>query len=360
MSDLFRAHRQRPPASPRFTLRRWPLHAPPPAPCVLREPVPEASAATPGLLPDLDGVWKQALQTWLPDCLALFWPKIHQRIDWSVAPIFLDQELRRLDRILKQGTKRVDVLVQLRLKTGGEALLLIHLEVQAGRIDAAFAERMFRYRIRLYEKYPHHTILSCAILLDREHGSTTETFRSAGLGDELIFRFPVVNLARWRRRQPILEKRAATNPFAVIVIAQLRYRATRPDAARMGSKLQLARSLAEWGYDGDTRRALLDLIDSLLVLPEPLEEVFTEILEQTGEATVMQQLNSVQRVMLRREKAKSELQGASLLLQALLRQKFGELPEWVATQMAEADTGTLQHWALQVLDASRLEDVFAH
>ena len=252
MSDRFRVFPTQSPALSRSSARWWPLPGPS-ASCVLREPAPDDLAQEAAPTPDLDGVWKQALQTWLPDCLALFWPKIHQRIDWHVAPVFLDQELRRLDRILKRGEKRVDVLVQVRLKHGGEALLLIHLEVQAGRIGVAFRARMFRYRIRLYERYPQHTILSCAILLDRDNGSTMETFHSGGLGDELSFRFPMVNLARWRRRLPTLEKLAPTNPFAVIVLAFLRYRATRPDITRLAGKLQLARSLAQW--DMTTRRA---------------------------------------------------------------------------------------------------------
>lgn len=70
-------------------------------------------------------------------------------------------------------------------------------------------------------------------MLDREAGPDTETFRSAGLGDELIFRFPVMNLAQWRRHRAKLEALAPTNPFAVVVMAQLVSRATRPDGTRL-------------------------------------------------------------------------------------------------------------------------------
>lgn len=89
------------------------------------------------------------------------------------------QELQQLNRILKQGPQRVDILAQLRLKTGRRILLLIHLEVQAGRIDIAFPERMFRYRIRLYEKYPGQTILSCAIFSIGNKASTWKPFITA-------------------------------------------------------------------------------------------------------------------------------------------------------------------------------------
>lgn len=317
--------------------------------------------------PDFDGTWKLALQTWLPECMAWFWPDIHANIDWTVAPIFLDKELRRLHRIIKKGSQRVDLLVRLQLKRGGKALLLLHLEVQAGRITVVFAKRMFRYRIHLYERYPDHTILSCAILLDRDTGPDTETFQSGDFGDELIFRFPVVNLARWRHDMAKLAELARTNPFAVVVMAQLECRATRPDETRLASKLRLAHALERWGYDADARRALFLVMDSLLTLPEPLEDRFYDALEQTtGDPVMMQQLNSLQRVRLRREKAASleegklegRLEGAAGLLQTQLEQKFGALPDWAALRLAEADTDTLWRWGLNVLNAGRLEDVF--
>ncbi|MCK9513995.1 MAG: hypothetical protein M0R28_22590 [Pigmentiphaga sp.] len=94
--------------------------------------------------PNFDGIWKEALRHWLPQCLALFWPHIHAGINWGVPPTFLDKELQHLNRIVRTGTRHVDILARLQFKTGASALLLIHLEVQAGRITAAFPARMFQ------------------------------------------------------------------------------------------------------------------------------------------------------------------------------------------------------------------------
>ena len=320
-------------------------------------------------VPDFDGLWKEALQLWLPECLALFWPHIHRQIAWSTAPAFLDKELKRLDRILKQGAQHVDLLVQVRLKTGKDALLLLHLEVQAGDIHSSFALRIFRYRIHLFEKYRGRPILSCAILLDRELGPDTETFRHGGFGDELTFSFPVVNLAQWRHRMAKLKALAPTNPFVVVVLAQLEYRATAPDATRLVSKLQLARSFKQWNYDEVTRKMLLRILDGLLLLPEPLEDQFIETLE-LEDAVMMQQLTSADRVLLRREKAagleegrqegrqEGKLEGASTLLETLLQSKFGPIPDWAADHIAQADVESLRRWARNVLDAERIERVF--
>jgi len=331
--------------------------------------LPLSTATATPFVPHFDGLWKEALQLWLPECLALFWPHIHQQIDWTTPPVFLDKELKRLDRILKHGAQHVDLLAQLRLNTGDDALLLLHLEVQAGHIHSGFVVRIFRYRIHLLEKYRDQAILSCAILLDREQGPDTATFRHGGFGDHLIFSFPVVNLAQWRHRMAKLKALAPTNPFVVVVLAQLEYRATAPDATRLVSKLRLARSLKQWNYDEATRKMLLRILDGLLLLPEPLEDQFIETLEQE-DAVMMQLLTSADRVLLRREKAagleegrqegrrEGKLEGASTLLETQLQRKFGSIPDWAAIRIAQADVESLRQWALNVLDAERIELVF--
>ncbi len=42
-----------------------------------------------------------------------------------------------------------------------------------------------------------------------------------------------------------------------------------------------------------------------------------------------------------------------------LVRRFGDLPAWADSRLADADADTLERWSLQVLDARRLEDVFA-
>ena len=51
-------------------------------------------------------------------------------------------------------------------------------------------------------------------------------------------------------------------------------------------------------------------------------------------------------------------QGQLKLLTALLRQRFGEVPEWAAAQLREAAPAQVETWALRVLEAESLEEVF--
>jgi len=355
------------PAMPQVTnSRRLPPRLPTPMPLTrLRVCQPRYEYAEAEHHPHFDGIWKEALRHWLPQCLALFWPQTHNRIDWTIPPTFLDKELRQLNRIVRTGARHVDVLVRLQLKTGARALLFIHLEIQAGRITAAFPTRMFQYHVRLLERHPGENILSCAILLDSQDGEPTQTFHRENDGCTLSFSFPVIHLAAWSRRMAKLKAQAAANPFAVMVLAQLEYRATRPDSTRLVSKLALGRALAKWNYSVETQRILFWLMDSLLTLPEDLNDQFLETME-AEETVMMDTMNSYERLLFRRERTagiaegeiKGKIEGAARLLETQLQRKFGAIPDWATARIAQADTAVLQQWGLSVLDAQRIEDVF--
>ena len=51
-------------------------------------------------------------------------------------------------------------------------------------------------------------------------------------------------------------------------------------------------------------------------------------------------------------------QGQLKLLTALLRQRFGEVPEWAVARLRAAAPAQVETWALRVLEAESLEQVF--
>ncbi|MFA5597623.1 MAG: hypothetical protein WDA26_08665 [Pusillimonas sp.] len=181
-------------------------------------------------------------------------------------------------------------------------------------------------------------------------------------------------LARWNVRQEELYAIAPTNPFAVVVLAQLACRATRPDQARLVSKLELAKLLKYWGYSVNQRFHLMLVIDTLLTLPDPLEDAFYNAAQYIEDKHTMERLNSFQRVRLRRERQAAEeigmqkgLQkgieqgvhtGIAGMLHTLLQQKFGDLPDWANQRLQHADTAVLQHWVVRIIHAQSLHDVF--
>ncbi len=307
---------------------------------------------------DYDGAWKEALHAYFDNFLALLWPDLHKQVDWSFAPVFLDKELQQITRILKRGSRRVDILVEIRLRNGKSALALIHVEIQ-GRLTKIFLKRMYQYHIRIKEKYPEHVLINLAVLTHQTRALNRVTYVHEGWGTKLAFTFPVLSLESWRPRMPELTKLAPTNPFAVIVLAQLHTRATRPDEQRLARKTELLRHLYDWGYSRQNIQQLLRIIDAVLRLPEPLEVEFTDIIRKIEEEKQMPYVTSIERVLLKRERQDAMQKGVAKTLTAQITRKFGSLPDWVQTRIDQADETTLSQWAMQILDAQRVEDVFA-
>lgn len=331
--------------------------------------------------PDYDGAWKNALDAYFQGFMALFWPDLHALIDWSHGPVFLDKELQRLGNSAKHGRLIVDKLARVRLLSGRDALALIHTEIQ-GAMHEDFRVRMFHYHIRLREKHPQYPLCSLAVLSGREfgglhtrqhsahNGSCTESYTYQHWGCSLTFSFPAIYLESWRPHVPQLLAQAPRNPFAVVVLAQLEANARHPGPQRLLRKTELARRLYQWKFSREQVLQLFNIMDAMLVLPEALELEFADAITQIEEEHQVTYINSVQRVTIKRERQQAlqqgmqqgmqqgQRKGAAEIVTSLITRKFGPLPNWAQVRMARADEAELNQWAMQVLDAQRIEQVF--
>lgn len=144
--------------------------------------------------------------------------------------------------------------------------MLVHIEVQS-QPDRHFAERMFRYHARLYDRF-RRQIASLAILGDDRANWRPMRFGYTLWGSQLELRFPTVKLLDYDLA--ILERSA--NPCATVVLAHRLAQATRRDAdERAAAKLALARRLYAQGQSREEIIRLYRFIDWLLRLPEALE-----------------------------------------------------------------------------------------
>ena len=331
---------------------------------------------------DHDSPWKDALEVFLAQCLALLAPDLHAIIDWTHPPEFLDKELqviagrgRRFPLELTDpsgesdgssgkapGRLYTDKLVLVRRRDGGLARLLIHVEVQGGPIGPKarilFARRMYRYRYRLEDRYgssPAQPIYSLGILTASRGGPSHLIHSNEFLGQGVRFTFPVVHMAQWLKHWDTLESLAPVNPFAVIVMAQLTALRFRRKAARLDSKVGLMRRLAGYGYARDDIDALVRLVDWMIALPEALELDYMRALEALEQEHTMTYLTTPERVYLRRGRAEGQ---ADLLLQQLAR-RFGAIPDATTARIRSATAAQLETWALNFVDAETLDEVFS-
>lgn len=220
---------------------------------------------------DYDSPWKEILDGYFPDFMALFFADIHADIDWTRGYESLDAELQQIVRDATLGRRLADKLMQVWRRDGTPQMVLIHLEVQ-GQREADFPKRMFVYNYRTFDRYDC-PVASLAVLTDTSHAWRPTQYRYRLWGCEMGIRFRVVKLRDYRQRWAALE--ASRNPFAVVVMAHLQAQATRRHPmTRLQAKVQLIRHLYTQGL---TRQQILDLfrfLDWVLTLPEALEQQF--------------------------------------------------------------------------------------
>ncbi|MER1969125.1 DUF4351 domain-containing protein [Castellaniella sp. GW247-6E4] len=277
--------------------------------------------------------------------------------------------LRALPGPLSPGRLYTDKLILVRCRDGRFARLLIHIEVQGGtsgpKARRLFARRMYQYRYRLEDRYGgsgNHALYSLGILTASRGGDSHLVHHDEFLGQGVRFTFPVVHMAQWLDRWDALEALAPSNPFAVVVMAQLTALRFRRKAARLDPKVDLMRRLAGYGYARGDIDALARLVDWMIALPEVLEPDYMRALEALEQEHAMTYITTPERVYLRRERAEGRVEGrvegqAELLLRLLAR-RFGAIPDTATGRVRAATAEQLETWSLNILDATTLDEVF--
>ena len=217
---------------------------------------------------EYDSPWKESLEVYFESFLSLCFPAVHQEIDWTKGYVSRDKELQKLLAESETGKRIVDKLIQVWRKSGAEAWILIHVEVQS-QPEARFAERMFVYYYRLRDRY-NRRVVSLAVLGDERASWRPDRYRHELCGCELEFRFPIVKLIDYAEHTEELEQ--SDNPFAVLVLAHLKSQATKGDpSSRYAWKFRLVKGMYTKGRSAEQVRNLFKFIDWMIDLPPELE-----------------------------------------------------------------------------------------
>ena len=316
---------------------------------------PRRSRKTPDHLDDFDSPWKTLLERYFPDFIAWFFPPIAAEIDWERGYVFLDKELQKITRRAKEKRRYADKLVKVWRRNGEETWVLVHVEIQAG-YESDFAERMFVYYYRLFDRY-RLPLASLVILADDRPQWRPKEYERKLWGCELNLKFPVVKLLDYQERLAELE--VDPNPFALATAAHLLAQATQKDPQqRLMGKLSLAKRLYQRGWQKQEVLDLYEFIDWLLDLPKVLEDAFLDEIYELEESTKMRYISSAERIGMQRGREEGMQQGIALTLYRQLRRRFGEPPAWVETKLQQGTVPQLEQWADQLLDADTLEGVF--
>ncbi len=280
-------------------------------------------------------LWNNSAFTrYFPEFMDFCFPAASKQIDWGRGYTFLDQELAQVVQDAELGRRLIDKLVQVATLGGDEQWVYVHVEVQGGH-DSRFAERMFTYNYRLYDRY-RRPIASLAVLADDSAEWKPQSFNYSLFGCEVGIHFPVVKLIDYQDQLDALCRHP--NPFALVTAAQLLTRQTKKDAqARRMAKWRLAKLLYERNWDKQRIIDLFGVIDWMMQLPLDLQQSLWQDLQTLERNQIVPYITSVERIGiekglqqgLQQGRQEGRQEGKGVLLQKQLQRRFGPLPEWV-------------------------------
>lgn len=222
--------------------------------------------------PDHDTHWKELIEKLFWNALAFFLPKIHALADQSKGVEFLDKELHKLiaDKF-KGGNTRKDKLAKIFLKNGKEHYVLIHFEVQA-KYEADFLRRMFVYFYRIFDKREEN-ITALVIYTGESVPEDCDTFVYEFMGTKVTYQFNAYRVCAADEATLL----ADDNPMALAVLAAKYLNETKSNKElRYRYKLKLIELTRKEGWTKQEVTSLLQFIDLMIILPEPLEIEFKE------------------------------------------------------------------------------------
>jgi hypothetical protein len=250
---------------------------------------------------DADTAWKQILRSLFEPFLEFYFPEIHEAVDWSTPPEFIDTGLERLVPGMARGGRVTDLLAKLRLRDGSTRWLLVHVEVQgAGESTDEFDERVFdchfliqhRHQIeaKVEGKGDSKGLVSVVVVIDPRASFRPGRYTKRLLGLRIVFEFPVVRLIDYADRRG--ELATSRNPFALVTLAHLELAGTRSEDERFDAfrgLLRLARELYNRGIKAENAVLLVRFL-AWILRPSAgrVDEVSQLIRRDFEETTVME------------------------------------------------------------------------
>ena len=222
--------------------------------------------------PDHDTHWKELIEKLFWSALAFFLPKINAIADRSKGVEFLDKELHKLiaDKF-KGGTTRKDKLAKIFLKNGKQHYILIHFEVQA-KFEKSFLRRMFVYFYRIFDKREEN-ITALAIYTGDSVPEGCDRFEYEFMGTKVVYQFNTFLVSKADEGLLIEDD----SPMALAILAAKYLNDTKNNKElRYRYKLKLIELARKKGWTKEELVALLQFIDLMIILPEPLEIEFKE------------------------------------------------------------------------------------
>jgi hypothetical protein len=276
-----------------------------------------------------DILWKGMMEEIFDDLLLFLFPSINQVVDIDRGFDFLDKELGEIypQPDSKADTRFVDKLVKVHRLDGESEWFLVHLEVQ-GHSDRFFAERMFQYYYRIFDRY-RKPVTALAIFTGQNGGEMPTCYTYSFLGTNLMYKYNTCCIADYS--DEVLMN--SNNPFAFVVLAAKMSLNTKAasDLVLMDKKLLIARLLHKKGRFSEKKiAAVLTFLSNYILFANPeTTRIFEEQLDDiTGKTNPMGIIEQVTEMRVE-EKLKVRMQ----ILDEQMQRKLDEQMQRVDEQM---------------------------
>ena len=305
-----------------------------------------------------DEPWKEALTEYFEAFLHLFFPEVYQLIDWTKVPESLEKELKRITASAKTKKRFADKLYKVWLLRGEEVWILIHIEIQS-QYEKQFSQRMYIYNYRAFDLY-QKPVISLAILGDEQVNWRPDSYNYQIGGCEVSLKFPTVKLLDYEERWSELE--ASTNPFAIIVMAHLKTKATTGNLQQREQwKWRLIRGLYDRGFERKQIIKLFEIIDNMMTLSTELQQSLESKIKQFEEEITMPLVSNIEWRGIERGKEIGKeigaLQNARDFVKTVLQSRLGEVPLAVEQYLNEVSVlSKLQEIVKLAATANSLEE----
>lgn len=237
-----------------------------------------------------DILWKSVIEEVFDDLLRFIFPEADKIFDIDRGFEFLDKELAKMcpEPYRKSETRFVDKLVKVYRRDGREEWVLCHIEVQGGtRKKALFAERMFRYYCRIFDRH-QKPITAIAIFTAKDGKTMPDRYVYRFLGTSHVYQYNTYCITD--PTDEALEK--SNNPFAVVVLAARKalLAGKIPEEELLNQKTLIARLLLrKKRFSRKKIRGIMTFLNNYILFKEPeTNRIFIKELDKiTGKKNTM-------------------------------------------------------------------------
>lgn len=329
--------------------------------------------------------WKAAVTHAFHLFVNFYFSDFSRRIDWQQRPRFRDKELAGLGIGAAPDVMVADLVVEVYLRGTRKRKVLVHIEIQVQR-DASLARRVHDYNYRIGKTYSL-PVVSLVLLADADPNWRPDSFRQRVEGR--TFAFTIAKLLDYAADTAVLE--ASDDPIAWITLTHQRTQQTHHDPQKRSvAKLHLTKLLFQHRWKSKRIIVLFNVINWMMTLPEPHQRRYWRAVLRLEKEHEMKLLNPLEQMFFDdgikrgveqglkqglkqgrqegRQEGREEgleqgleqgrAEGAAALLERLLAQRFGPLPQTVRKKLIKATAAQVEVWTDALVTAQSLKQVF--